>query len=305
MRFIEVHINNKGKPSVSFTRKIKMKVHAVFIVLGTYFLLTESKCTNETHGLYCINLIEDENNLLVFNMANGTMSTESVFLRNISGDISDSSFAAFPNVTSLDIQFSSINNFSLESVTLNSLYLIKNFVFPNLTKDSLKECCRDLTILFVADNQELSIENGAFRNMENLHHLTIIGQEISNVSKNFSEGLAELTYLNLERNGIHNIEENAFDDLENLNYLVLNENDITQFEDNTFTSLKNLESLELFGLSLKNLNLSIFRNQRELRYIGIPSKLVKEQLQLEQLTHILTKLETIGLEHGYGNPKLI
>ncbi|XP_074030513.1 uncharacterized protein [Leptinotarsa decemlineata] len=284
----------------------KLRLSSIFLLV-IYFTSIEPKCSNEIHGLYCLNLTGDENNILVFNMTEKTLNTsvKSVFLRNSSGDISNSSFVIFNNVDSLDIQFSSIKKFSSGSKSLDTLYLIKNYKFPNLTEDLFKSCCQNLTTLFIANNQGLFVENGAFKNSITLHHLTITGQNITNLTKNLLEGLDELDYLDLQGNGIKYIAGDTFLDLERLNHLVLSHNPIINFEINTFIGLRNLESLDLLGLDLEGFDSTLFTNQHELKYIGIPSKLVKEKLQLQELTKTFRKLERIGLLYKDMNDTLI
>lgn len=141
----------------------------------------------------------------------------------------------------------------------------------------------------------LLLISGSFINLKSLNHLTINKQPIENLTNEFLSGLGEVTYLNLKENNIENVDEDAFKDMLNLSYLILNDNNITQFEENTFINLKQLESFEFLRLNLPDFNISILENQQELKNIGLPTKLIKDNLELSDLTSIFIKLETVIL----------
>lgn len=127
-----------------------------------------------------------------------------------------------------------------------------------------------------------------------LKHLTISKQKIQKLTKTFFEGLEQLTYLNLRENGIEIVDENTFENLTILNYLILSDNKIIKLESKTLQSLTELESFEFLGLDLKDFNISMFKNQKEIKSVALPTKLIKN-LKLTQLTRTFTKLETIIL----------
>lgn len=105
----------------------------------------------------------------------------------------------------------------------------------------------------------------------------------------------EVTYMNLKDNEIESVDGDAFEDMPNLSYLILTNNKITKFEDNTFNKLSGLESFEFLNLDIESYNISNLQNQKELKNIGLPTKLLKQKLQLNDLTSIFRKLETITL----------
>lgn len=128
-----------------------------------------------------------------------------------------------------------------------------------------------------------------------LNHLTIHKQNIKNLTRPFLKGLSDITYLDLKGNNIEHVDQNAFDDVLNLNYLILSDNNITQFMNNTFDKLKSLESLEFLRLDLQYFNITMLEHQKELKTIGIPTTVIRDMLQLTELTGVLKKLETIIL----------
>lgn len=89
--------------------------------------------------------------------------------------------------------------------------------------------------------------------------------------------------------------EEAFEDMPNLSYLILNDNNITSFENKTFHNLTSLESFEFLRLNLQEFDLSLLKNQKELKNIGIPTRLIKNNITLSDLTSIFVKLESIIL----------
>lgn len=140
--------------------------------------------------------------------------------------------------------------------------------------------------------------SGCLTSLDHLNHLTINKQNIQNLTKDFLEGLNEVTYLDLKENNIEIVEEDAFAGIPNLSYLILNDNNITTFEDNTFANLTGLESFEFLRLNLHEFNISILENQKELKNIGLPTCLIKDNLVLGDLTNIFKKLETIVLSEA-------
>lgn len=110
------------------------------------------------------------------------------------------------------------------------------------------------------------------------------------------EGLTELRFLDLKHNHIQKIDEDAFKDLKHLNYLILSDNNLTSFEENTFQNIPNLQSLGLLKLNITSINKSTFKYQKQLRYLGVPTNLIKNKLTLKNLTSIFSNLETIGLQ---------
>lgn len=134
--------------------------------------------------------------------------------------------------------------------------------------------------------------------MDQLNHLTINKQNIQNLTKDFLDGLNEITYLDLKENHIEYVDDDAFEDMPNLSYLILNDNNITQFEDNTFVNLTRLESFEFLRLNLQEFNITILKNQKELKNIGLPTYLIKDNLKLNELTSIFVKLESIILSEA-------
>lgn len=108
----------------------------------------------------------------------------------------------------------------------------------------------------------------------------------------------EITYLDLTENNIENVNEDAFEDMPNLSYLILNDNNITKFEDNTFANLTGLQSFEFLRLNIQKFNISILENQKELKNIGLPTNLIKDNLVLGDLTNIFKKMETIVLSEA-------
>lgn len=101
--------------------------------------------------------------------------------------------------------------------------------------------------------------------------------------------------MNLQENNIEFVTQDAFEDTPNLSHLILNDNKITQFDDDTFSNLNGLESFEFLRLDLQGFNISILENENELKNIGLPTKLIKNKIQLSELTSIFIKLETITL----------
>lgn len=94
------------------------------------------------------------------------------------------------------------------------------------------------------------------------------------------------------------MDEDAFENIPNLSYLILTDNNITKFEDNTFTNLSSLESFEFLRLDLQEFNISMLEHQKELKNIGLPTSLIKDNLVLGDLTNIFRKLETIILSEA-------
>ncbi|CAH1173691.1 unnamed protein product [Phaedon cochleariae] len=281
-----------------------MKCFNYFILIFSTVTLMEvsSNCTMETYGMYCTNLkTNNESEILVLDLeGENNTNVKSVFLRNSSGSIGEDTFSEISQIDSMDIQFCSIKNISTDMKSLHMLYLINNSELPNITNTLMKHF-PELRILYISNNHWLIIQNCSFKSSQNLQHLTIKGQEITKLSNNFLEGLIELTYLDLKGNGIEHIDENAFFSIKKLNHLILNDNKIKQFEANTFSNLTNLESLDLIGTDLVKLDQQVLRNQHELKYIGLPSKLLKENLELKQLTNTFKKLESIGLSYNDKN----
>ncbi|XP_018571853.1 peroxidasin-like protein [Anoplophora glabripennis] len=200
-------------------------------------------------------------------------------------------------VKSLDIQFSSIDNFSLKATPVDILYLMYNLKFPTLSADFMKKCCQNMKILYVVENNRLEIEKGAFKNMKDLTHLTISKQNITNLSRDFFEGLEKLAYLNLKENGILDIDESTFENLTELNHLILSYNNFTNLKSKTFQKLKVLEVIELQGLNFSNFNMTIFNNQKELKVLELPTELIKKKLELSEIIEIFPKLETFGFQN--------
>lgn len=139
---------------------------------------------------------------------------------------------------------------------------------------------------------------GCFTSLEHFNHLTINRQNIQNLTKDVLNGLTEVTYLNLKENNIENVDEDAFENMPNLSYLILNDNNITRFQNNTFLNVTGLESFEFLRLDLQEFAIDILENQKELKNIGLPTSLIKDNLELSKLTSIFIKLESIILSEN-------
>lgn len=138
---------------------------------------------------------------------------------------------------------------------------------------------------------------GTFKHMARLTHLTISKQNITNLTKNFFEGLEKLTYLNLKENGISNIDEDAFGNMTDLNHLILSHNNFTEFESETFQNLKVLEALEIQGINFSDFNINVFKSQKELKVLELPTTLIKHKLELNEIMKTFPLLETIGFQN--------
>ncbi|XP_059477739.1 toll-like receptor 6 [Neocloeon triangulifer] len=158
-------------------------------------------------------------------------------------------FSPLSNLHTLVLSFNKLANvdpFSFNGLYALSLLSLDNNLFQTLHIDSLRNCTslqdlnlngnlltnvppalHDMRLLRTVDLGENSIEqleSPAFKGMDNLYGLRLIGNQISNLTRRSFADLPALQILNLARNNISKIEPSTFDANENLQAIRLDAN---------------------------------------------------------------------------------
>jgi Leucine-rich repeat (LRR) protein len=180
----------------------------------------------------------------------------------------------------------------------------------------------DLQLLKADFCEVRKTEVGAFSGLTKLTHLSIQGNEISEIIPGTFEKISHLEYLRLDNNVIVNLEFDVFSGLVNLKCINLKGNKLQYLHPDTFVGLPNLERLFLS----KNPGLHIpndchFINSLSLKYLGMSGSNVSSvsvetfanisALEWLDLTNnnlrsldisILRALPKLSLRYPYGNP---
>lgn len=121
----------------------------------------------------------------------------------------------------------------------------------------------NLIAFLLYGNNISRIENGTFRNQNDLQFLYLVAARIEFIEPNAFEGLENLLSLALIGNEIESLPAGVFDSLTNVHYIDLENNFLTTIDDRTFAQNRELVSLYLEFNRINEISSNFADNFRE------------------------------------------
>lgn len=146
-----------------------------------------------------------------------------------------------------------------------------NFL-QELDDDFLSECCRNVKVLDLSNNEISILAITAFNKLTNLEILHLGSNKISNLNPGTFKTLTRLKQLELQNNPIklQSTSSEGFLIQSNLEELNLDQCDIKEIPDGTFNNMTQLKKLTLAGNPIdENLDTSAFERLEELLHLTI------------------------------------
>jgi hypothetical protein len=142
------------------------------------------------------------------------------------------------------------------------------------------------------------IELGAFNGLTKLTHLSMQGNEISEIIPGTFEIISRLEYLNLKYNKIEHLESDVFRGLVNIQYIDLEGNELQYLHPDTFVRLPRLQHLDLtYNLDLQIPTDRQFINSHALKYLDMSDCYIYS-LSVETFANV-SALEWLDLSYNY------
>ncbi|ALC44390.1 trn [Drosophila busckii] len=157
-----------------------------------------------------------------------------------------------------------------------------------------------LAELFLGMNSLLSIQPGAFKDLQRLTTLELKGASLQNITHESFDGLAELRVLDLSDNRLERIPTLSLSQLTRLEQLNLGQNDFDVIAEGAFVGLKQLKRLDIAGaLKLKRVMTGAFAANANLEYLNLSANKMLVEVQegalsgLPHLRHVLLKANAL------------
>lgn len=148
------------------------------------------------------------------------------------------------------VVFKNTEKLSFLDLSRNKIEFVDNLEFRSL---------KNLLDLNLNDNSIVNIGSEPFAYMPKISSLSLENNEIVSIADFAFYNSSSLTEINLSRNKIAHLTREIFISLSKLKKLDLSKNyPLHELQNDTFRELPNLKSLELSGLSLRNLNKAWF-----------------------------------------------
>ncbi|CAB3375491.1 Hypothetical predicted protein [Cloeon dipterum] len=229
-------------------------------------------------------------------------------------------FSPLRNLHTLVLSFNKLAN--LDPYSFNGLYALSllsldNNQFQTLHADSLRNCTalqdlnlngnllihippalQDMRLLRTVDLGENAIEQldkPAFKGMDNLYGLRLIGNQISSLTRRSFTDLPALQILNLARNKISKIEPGTFDANSNLQAVRLDANLLTDVS-NLFSKLPALVWLNISDNQLARFDYSLV--PQGLQWLDLHKNHIKEIGDSKSWSAGPLKLQTLDVSYN-------
>ena len=160
------------------------------------------------------------------------------------------------------------------SIAVFSILLLQIAQALNLSRTVLNHHIENISIVkrikIIANNFDL-VESDTFNELYQLTELDLGGSNINCIDSGAFNDLWGLERLSLQFNHLKIIPDLLFDGffLRNLKYLDLSFNQINQLKSNDLKRLHYLENLVLFNNQLNSLELNVFEDLRQLKFLDL------------------------------------
>ncbi|XP_072384290.1 tsukushi-like [Diabrotica undecimpunctata] len=193
-------------------------------------------------------------------------------LNNCSGRIDDHSFSNIKHLRSLNIDNCVLEKFKVPNIPDLKDLDIRNSFLPRITRASLKNG-KNLKRIALSENR-VDITSGSFQDLTALTALDIEHQNIT-LDKHFLRGLRNLILLSITDSTVTQLSSDSFTEVPELLDLNLERNPIQHIENGALDPLKKLKNLNLLDNQLDKLEVSLFKETRNLESIRVPARVVK------------------------------
>ncbi|KAF2879135.1 hypothetical protein ILUMI_27042 [Ignelater luminosus] len=140
-----------------------------------------------------------------------------------------------------------------------------------------------------------TINENAFRNLNNLQELDLGNNSISKINESIFKWSEELKKLNLSNNNIEELSRNTFEGLHNLKQLYLSKNAISKFDIKTLDPAKNLEEMYLDNNQITVIPSRVFSKLTDLRVADLSHNYIAS---VDNLFSSTFKLTFLNLSHN-------
>ncbi|MBI9017627.1 MAG: leucine-rich repeat protein [Phycisphaerae bacterium] len=157
----------------------------------------------------------------------------------------------------------------------------------------------ELEVLYLYDNQLISIDAGSFAGLNKLRVLFLQGNQIAGIGANSFAEMRDLEVLMLGDNELTSIGANTFAGLGKLNTLIIDDNDIQVIQPGAFVGLINLENLMLSRNNISSIASGSFAGLGNLAYLYLGQNQISKVNagvfdELHKLKHLSLVYSDIG-----------